>query len=113
LHESSELEGIFKELDPNIASAITKEGSKKYKNNYTFMDDSELYYTALVLDPWVKGDLILQELEDKEAGNLILKDIHDRLCQKYLSRNGDSLSYDISYQSTPTVKHSSMESQML
>lgn len=30
LHESSELEGIFKELDPNIASAI-KKGLKKYK----------------------------------------------------------------------------------
>jgi hypothetical protein len=60
-------------------------------------------------DPRVKGDLILQELEDKEAGNLILKDIHDKLCQKYLSTNGDS---DISHQSTPT-EHSSVESRML
>jgi hypothetical protein len=34
-------------------------------------------------DPRVKGDLILQELEDKEAGNLILKDIHDKLLFEY------------------------------
>jgi hypothetical protein len=108
LHESSELEGIFKELDLNIASAI-KKGLKKYKKYYTFMDDSEIYYTALVLDPQVKGDLILQELEDKEAGNLILKDIYDKLCQKYLPTNGNS---NISYQSTLT-KHSNVESQML
>ena len=71
MHEASESQGVFKELDPDIAEAI-KQGLKKYKKYYTFMDDSEIYYTTLVLDPRVKGDLILGELEDKEAVNLIL-----------------------------------------
>jgi hypothetical protein len=56
LDEGSELQGAFKELDPDIASAM-KEGLKKYKKYYTFMDESAFYYTALVLDPRVKGDL--------------------------------------------------------
>ena len=66
LHESIESTGIFKELDPDIASAM-KEGLNKYEKYYTFKDESEIYYTALVLDPHVKGDLISGELEDKEA----------------------------------------------
>ena len=49
LDEGSELQGAFKELDPDIASAM-KEGLKKYKKYYTFMDESAFYYTALVLD---------------------------------------------------------------
>jgi hypothetical protein len=49
-----------------------KEGLKKYKKYYTFMDESAFYYTALVLDPRVKGDLIKRELEDKETSDLIL-----------------------------------------
>jgi len=44
-----------------------KEGLNKYEKYYTFKDESEIYYTALVLDPRVKGDLISGELEDKEA----------------------------------------------
>ncbi|EED23391.1 hypothetical protein TSTA_068180 [Talaromyces stipitatus ATCC 10500] len=83
LSEGSELQGSFKELDPDIASAL-KEGLKKYMKYYTFMDESEIYYTVLILDPRVKGDLILKELEDKEAGNLILQATHDSLHQKYL-----------------------------
>jgi hypothetical protein len=112
LYEGSESQGVFKELDPDIASAI-KQGLKKYKKYYTFMDDSEIYYTALVLDPRVKGDLILRELEDKEAGNLILKAIRDNLCQKYPPTRSESPRSGTSRQSTPGIKRSSVESRML
>jgi len=47
------------------------------------MDESEIYYTALVLDPRVKGDLISRELEDKEASDLILEAIRNNLHKKY------------------------------
>ena len=112
LYEGSESQGGFKELDPDIASAI-KEGLKKYKKYYTFMDESEIYYTALVLDPRVKGDLILGELEDEEAGNLILKAIRDNLHRKYAHIRSKSPSPGVSHQSTPDVKRSTVESRIL
>lgn len=83
LHEASS------GLDHDIASAM-KEGMKKYKKYYTFMDESDAYYTALVLDPRVKGDLILSELEDKEAGDMILTAIRENLHQKYLPQGNES-----------------------
>ena len=43
------------------------------------MDESEIYYTALILDHRVKGELILRELEDPKAGSLILTAIRDNL----------------------------------
>ncbi|KAK9485343.1 hypothetical protein V1527DRAFT_467268, partial [Lipomyces starkeyi] len=47
-----------------------------YNKYYSFMDESEMYYTALVLDPRVKGNLILEELrEDNNSGKLILQAI--------------------------------------
>ena len=50
-----------------------KEGMKKYQKYYAFMDISDTYYTALVLDPCVKGDLLLAELEDEVIGKDIIK----------------------------------------
>ncbi|ODQ76858.1 hypothetical protein LIPSTDRAFT_45887, partial [Lipomyces starkeyi NRRL Y-11557] len=59
LHDASEQRGRFSKLDMDIALY------------YTFMDEVDTYYTALVLDPRVKGDLIRQELsEDDDAGRL-------------------------------------------
>lgn len=112
MYDGLELHGVFKELDPDIAFVI-KQGLKKYKKYYTFMDNSEIYYTVLALDPWVKGDLIIGELEDKEAGKLILKAICDNLCQKYLLTRSELLRSGISGQSTPVIERSSVESRML
>lgn len=97
-------------LDYDIASAM-KEGMKKYKKYYTFMDESDTYYTSVILDPRVKGDLILSELDDKEAGNMILTAIRENLHQKY-PRQGDESR--ISFQ-RPTLDplRSSIESRML
>ncbi|KAL4755726.1 uncharacterized protein BDW70DRAFT_165177 [Aspergillus foveolatus] len=69
-------------LDPDIALAV-KEGLKKYKKYYIFMDESDTYYTALVLDPRVKGGLIMEELQDNNAGNLILQAIQSNLHDRY------------------------------
>ncbi|KAK9244919.1 hypothetical protein V1506DRAFT_540083 [Lipomyces tetrasporus] len=48
------------------------------------MDKTDVYYTALVLDPRVKGNLILEELrEDNNSGRLILLAIRQNLHQQY------------------------------
>jgi hypothetical protein len=60
-----------------------KEGMKKYQKYYTFMDVSDTYYTALVLDPHIKGDLLLAELEDEVTGKDILKGLCENIHQNY------------------------------
>jgi hypothetical protein len=112
LHEASECQGSFTGLDPDIASAM-KEGMKKYKKYYTFMDESDTYYTALILDPRVKGDLILKELDDIEAGNLILKAIRDNLHQNYPLPECEIPQPQISDQSIPDIKRSNVQTRML
>ncbi|KAF1812680.1 hypothetical protein P152DRAFT_369770, partial [Eremomyces bilateralis CBS 781.70] len=109
LNEGSEAQGVFSGLDRDIAQAI-KEGMKKYEKYYTFMDESDTYYTALILDPRVKGDLILNELEDKEAGNLILRAVRNSLHQKYPLRNRES-PRTVLQQSASEIK--TVESRML
>ncbi|KAK9481757.1 hypothetical protein V1527DRAFT_478655 [Lipomyces starkeyi] len=75
LHDASESKNSFVGLDLDIGHAV-KEGIKKYNKYYSFMDESDMYYTALVLDPRVKGNLILEELrEDNNSGKLILQAI--------------------------------------
>lgn len=112
LYEGSESQGAFTGLDNDVASAM-KEGLTKYKKYYTFMNGSGMYYTALILDHWVKGDLILGEMEDKEAGNLILNAIHNNLHQRYPSIGSKSPRYGISQPSTPEIKRCNVESRML
>ncbi|KAJ5337385.1 uncharacterized protein N7506_005407, partial [Penicillium brevicompactum] len=74
LHDVAERKEDFPDLTENIASAVG--GSiKKYINYYTFMDASDLYYTALVLDPRVKGSP-LDELVEMNAGRNILQTLH-------------------------------------
>jgi hypothetical protein len=65
-----------------------KDGLKKYKKYYTFVDECDTYYTALILDPRVKEDLILGELDDKEAGSLIIEEIRSNIQQRY-SKEGE------------------------
>lgn len=63
LHDASDRCGQFSELDLDLVAAV-KQGLKKYKKYYTFMDESDIFYTTTVLDPRMKGDLILKELSD-------------------------------------------------
>jgi hypothetical protein len=76
LNKASEQKGRFINLPIDITLAV-KEGMKKYQKYYAFMDISDTYYTVLVLDPRVKGDLLLAELEDEVTG----KDIIEGLCR--------------------------------
>ena len=80
--EASERKDRFQDLDEDISLAV-KEGMKKYKKYYTFMDTSDTYYTALILDPRVKGDLLLEELEDETTGKEILQTLRDNLHRNY------------------------------
>ena len=68
--------------DDDIANAM-RVGMKKYQKYYNFMDNSETYYTALILDPQVKGDLILHEIEDQEAAQMIIQETRQMLHQRY------------------------------
>ncbi|KAK9319235.1 hypothetical protein V1517DRAFT_266662 [Lipomyces orientalis] len=90
LHAASERRGSFSKIDMDVALAV-KTGMKKYKKYYSFMDEIDTYYRALVLDPRVKGDLIRQELrEDDDAGRLILEAIQLELHREYNITDVDS-----------------------
>lgn len=82
LHDASDQCGQFSELDRDIVAAI-KKGLQKYEKYYTFMDESDAYYVATVLDPRVKGDLILRELSDGDAGRGIVENIRLSLHKTY------------------------------
>ncbi|EED15792.1 conserved hypothetical protein [Talaromyces stipitatus ATCC 10500] len=111
LDEASERKERFQDLDENISLAV-KEGMKKYKKYYTFMDASDTYYTALILDPRVKGDLLLDELEDKATGREILQALRGNLHCDYSvtmessSTTGQSL---LEY----NTEHNDVESRLL
>jgi hypothetical protein len=47
------------------------------------MDTSDTYYTALVLDPRVKSNLLLAKLEDEVTGKDISKDLYENIHQNY------------------------------
>lgn len=72
----------FVDLNKDIANAI-RGSIKKYMKYYTFMDVSDIYYTTLILDLRVKGDLLLLELDDKDSGRNILQALRDDLYYKY------------------------------
>ena len=83
LNEVVEGTGEFEKLDEDIRLAV-KAGMIKYQKYYTFMDDSDIYYLAAILDPRVKGDLIVKEQEDKDAAKLIVNAIRNRLHKEFL-----------------------------
>lgn len=72
--------GIYADLDPDIAAAFESARSK-YDKHYRLMDENNLYYTALVLDPRIKGQLLVKELG--HGGQLILDNIRSSLWEMY------------------------------
>ncbi|EED23819.1 hypothetical protein TSTA_072110 [Talaromyces stipitatus ATCC 10500] len=82
LHDAAERKEDFADIDEDVASAV-RESIKKYMKYYTFMDISDTYYTALILDPRVKGDLLLYELDDEDTGRKILQALRGNLHEKY------------------------------
>ena len=84
LANAAEQKGDFNNLDNNITIAV-REGMKKYNKYYTFIDVSDIYYTALILDPWIKGKILVKELQvDSDSGRLILHELCSTLYQNYL-----------------------------
>jgi hypothetical protein len=83
LAKAAEQKGDFDNLDNNIAIAV-REGMKKYNKYYTFIDVSDVYYTALILDPQIKGEMLVKELQaDGDSGRLILHELCSTLHQNY------------------------------
>ncbi|EED11419.1 conserved hypothetical protein [Talaromyces stipitatus ATCC 10500] len=112
LDKASKRKERFLDLDKDISLAV-KEAMKKYKKHYTFIDTSDIYYTTLILDPQIKGDLLLNKLEDKTTGREILQALRDNLHRDYSVATIEL--------SLPTgqsllehnIKHSDVESQLL
>lgn len=105
LHDVAEQKEDFADLTEDIPSAIG--GSiKEYIKYYTFMDASDLYYSALVLDPRVKGALFLNELGEENAGRNILQTLRDDLHRKYPGTLGWLLLPGITYQFQPEERES-------
>ena len=81
LKDGAEKKGIFTHLDNDIA-AVLHQGLVKYQKYYTFMDSTDVYYTILILDPRVKGDLLVNELDTK-TGQIIINEIQENIYQNY------------------------------
>ncbi|KAJ5974771.1 hypothetical protein N7481_008478 [Penicillium waksmanii] len=82
LNQGAERQGVFADIDDDIAGAIYR-GLVKYEKYYTFMDETDAYYTALILDPRMKGDLLLHEVSGHGAGQIIIDTIRDNIRQRY------------------------------
>lgn len=80
--EASECKDRFKDLDKDISSAVAG-SSKKYEKYYSLVDDCNIYYTAHLLDPRFKGDLLRQELKDSATAELIINDVCNTLHTAY------------------------------
>ncbi|OQD76240.1 hypothetical protein PENANT_c134G04431 [Penicillium antarcticum] len=109
LDDVREGNGDFAKLDRDIIAAV-KEGMKKYEKYYSIMDDCDTYYTALVLDPRVKGEMVLRELQDGDAGTMILDTIRTNLHQVYAASSPEP---DAAESQSSSLKHSDVESRML
>lgn len=81
LHQGAAREGSFGDLDNDIVAAIDQ-GLQKYRKYYAYMDQTDAYYTALLLDPRVKGDLLRREL-DEEAAEKVIDDIRQSIYKEY------------------------------
>lgn len=81
LQEASYREGNFRDCPDDIAEA-TKAGMLKFHKYYSFMDESNTYYTAAILDPRCKHKKLEKKL-DKADYELIVGDIRSRLHAQY------------------------------
>lgn len=82
LHNAAECRDEFTDLAEDIAGAVER-SIKKYMKYYTFMDATDIYYTTLVLDPQVKGALLVNKLGEENAGRNILQNLRDKLHRRY------------------------------
>ncbi|EED14540.1 hypothetical protein TSTA_107470 [Talaromyces stipitatus ATCC 10500] len=100
LDEASEHKKRFLDLDEDISLAVKK-------------DASDTYYTALILDPRIKGDLLLDKLEDKTTGREILQALRDNLHRDYSVATMESSSPTRQFLLEHNTEHSDVESRLL
>lgn len=81
LDEASGCKERLKDPDEDLSLAV--KGIKKYKKNLTFINASVTHYTALILDSRVKGNLLLEELDDEDTERRILQPLCDSLRRGY------------------------------
>ncbi|KAK9366127.1 ribonuclease H-like domain-containing protein [Lipomyces kononenkoae] len=90
LYDASERKGEFSNLGYDIVSAVNQ-GMAKYRKYYSFMDETDTHYMALILDPRVKQNLILKELQaHQNSGAGIIKTMRQNLHLMYDSIDEDS-----------------------
>lgn len=94
--------GSFADLDDDITNAFYK-GLAKYEKYYTIIDNTDAYYTALLLNPKVKGDILLYELSDRNAGQQIIDSIREDIYQQYRCKSVDKNLSSSTYQSPTSL----------
>jgi hypothetical protein len=76
-------QGLFVNIDESIIVAI-QAGLAKYQKYYAFVDELDIYYIAMILDPRFKCELLKQELEDQDATLMIINQLRAFLHRRYL-----------------------------
>ncbi|KAH8799135.1 ribonuclease H-like domain-containing protein [Xylogone sp. PMI_703] len=71
----------FQDFDPDVAFAA-KSAIDKYQKYYSFMDDSNTYYAAAILDPRVKTRLLEHELPKSDA-RILIQGLREELHEQY------------------------------
>ena len=77
MNNAANREGEFIGLSKDIAIAV-QSSLALYQKYYNFIDGLDVYYIALILNPWYKTRLLEQEL-GLEAAKLIIEHIKDAL----------------------------------
>ena len=80
MNDAANQEGDFKSLHKDIAAAISS-ALKTYSKYYDFMDNLDIYYIALILNPRYKTQLLEQELGDDAS--IVIQQIKDVLYREY------------------------------
>lgn len=81
--DAEDSKGYMSSDMPESLKKAVHQGSKKYKKYYDHMDKVDTYYIAMLLDPRLKAQLLLQELGDKEAAQAIVTTMKTRLHSLY------------------------------
>jgi hypothetical protein len=102
LQEIKDREKDFQDFDLDISQAAGS-AIDKYQKYYSFMDDSNTYYAAAVLDPRVKTQLLEHELSKSDA-KILIQSLREELHEQYPS---------ISETTPPTLSAKPLESQSL
>lgn len=84
LYQTETVRGVFTHIDKDIQAAVYH-AFGKYDKYYKLMEHVDAYYTSLVLDPRVKGDVFKSHLvdSDQQAGKDIITHIRTSLYAKY------------------------------